>query len=185
MQISPQFDDLLEWKILWFEIFFKKTCWDTLYVCFFGLVESSLALGVPQYDESHWPQSATVWRLKSCVRKRRRGGILAFGKADPPWRLRNNMTTLKQLQANFILSLYAASSSLLPKRHIDYGTSQKPRKLGTLQCLINVQNGKLRFIWLAKKDNLMLLYRAKDFSINMTAQHVNGMTHFDITPHGS
>ena len=77
---------------------------------------------------------------------------MAFGKADPPWRLRNNMTTLKQLQANFILSLYAASSSLLPKRHIDYGTSQKPRKLGTLQCLINVQNGKLRFIWLAKKD---------------------------------
>ena len=79
---------------------------------------------------------------------------MAFGKADPPWRLRNNMTTLKQLQANFILSLYAASSSLLPKRHIDYGTSQKPRKLGTLQCvkIINVQNGKLRFIWLAKKD---------------------------------
>ena len=109
---------------------------------------------------------------------------MAFGKADPPWRLRNNMTTLKQLQANFILSLYAASSSLLPKRHIDYGTSQKPRKLGTLRCLINVQN-KTTFHMAAKKDNFMLLNlmvndKLKDFSININTQHVNEMTHFDM-----
>ena len=32
--------------------------------------------------------------------------------------------------------------------------------------------------YVAKKDNLMLF---KAFSINLNAQHVNGMTHFDLT----
>ena len=31
--------------------------------------------------------------------------------------------------------------------------------------------------YVAKKDNLMLF---KAFSINLTAQHSNGMTHFDL-----
>ena len=31
--------------------------------------------------------------------------------------------------------------------------------------------------YVAKKDNLMLF---KAFSINLNAQHVNGMTHFDF-----
>ena len=43
----------------------------------------------------------------------------------------------------------------------------------------NAQNEKLRFAWLAKKDNLMLLNRCKVFRINLNAQLVNGMTHFD------
>ena len=34
--------------------------------------------------------------------------------------------------------------------------------------------------YVAKKDNLMLF---KAFSINLNAQHVNGMTHFDLTLH--
>ena len=32
-------------------------------------------------------------------------------------------------------------------------------------------------VWHVKKDNLMLF---KAFSINLNAQHVNGMTHFDL-----
>ena len=44
-----------------------------------------------------------------------------------------------------------------------------------LKYLITVQ-WKTPFIWLTKKDNLML-----SFSINLNAQHVNGMTHFDLT----
>ena len=46
-----------------------------------------------------------------------------------------------------------------------------------LEYLITVQ---LRFMWLAKKDNLMLLncfyIQFKAFSINLNAQDVNGMT---------
>ena len=38
----------------------------------------------------------------------------------------------------------------------------------------------LDFIWLAKKDNLMLLNQFKTFSINLNAQDVNGMTPFDL-----
>ena len=34
-------------------------------------------------------------------------------------------------------------------------------------------------MWLAKKDNLMLLNQCETFSINLNAQHVNGITHFD------
>ena len=55
----------------------------------------------------------------------------------------------------------------------------------TVQHPLNVHNGKLDFIWLAKKDNLMLLNQwylneqFKPFSINLNAQHVNGMTPFD------
>ena len=37
---------------------------------------------------------------------------------------------------------------------------------------------QLNFIWLAKKDNLML---SRLISINLNAQHVNGMTPFDLT----
>ena len=40
-----------------------------------------------------------------------------------------------------------------------------------LVYLITVRNGKLRFIWLAKMDKLMLLSQ-----FNLNAQHVNGMT---------
>ena len=50
-----------------------------------------------------------------------------------------------------------------------------------LKCLINVHNGKLRVIWLTKKDNLMLLSNQFNaFSSNLNAQHVNGMTRFDL-----
>ena len=35
--------------------------------------------------------------------------------------------------------------------------------------------------YVAKKDNLMLF---KAFSINLNAQHVNGMTHFDLALSG-
>ena len=38
---------------------------------------------------------------------------------------------------------------------------------------------KFPFIWHVKKDNLMLLNQFKAFSINLNAQHKNGMTHFD------
>ena len=55
-------------------------------------------------------------------------------------------------------------------------------KSSTLEYLITVHNGKLDFIWLAKKDNLMLL-KFKTFSINLNAQHVNGMTPFDLAVH--
>ena len=40
---------------------------------------------------------------------------------------------------------------------------------------------KLHFILFTKKDNFMLLNRFKDFSINLNARHVNGMTPFDLT----
>ena len=50
----------------------------------------------------------------------------------------------------------------------------------TVQHLSNVLNGKLNFIWLAKKDNLMSLNWFKTFSINLNVQHVNGMTPFDL-----
>ena len=55
-------------------------------------------------------------------------------------------------------------------------------KSSTLEYLITVHNGKLDFKWLAKKDNLMLL-KFKTFSINLNAQHVNGMTPFDLAVH--
>ena len=52
----------------------------------------------------------------------------------------------------------------------------------SVQHLLNVHNGKLDFIRLAKKDNLMLLnFKFKTFSINLNAQQVNGMTPFDLT----
>ena len=50
----------------------------------------------------------------------------------------------------------------------------------TVQHLLNVHNVKLDFMWLAKKDNLMLLNQFKAFSINLNAQHVSGMTPFDL-----
>ena len=50
----------------------------------------------------------------------------------------------------------------------------------TVQHLLNVHNGTPDFIWLPKKDNLMLLNHFKTFSINLNAQHVNGMTPFDL-----
>ena len=50
----------------------------------------------------------------------------------------------------------------------------------TVQHLLNVRKGKLDFIWLAKKDNLMLLDQCKTFSINLNAQHVNGITPFGL-----
>ena len=37
---------------------------------------------------------------------------------------------------------------------------------------------------LAKKDNLMLKNQFKALSINLNAQHVNGMTHFDLALKG-
>ena len=40
-----------------------------------------------------------------------------------------------------------------------------------------IDNGKLPLIWLAKKDNLMLLNQLNPLSINTNAKHVNGMTH--------
>ena len=50
----------------------------------------------------------------------------------------------------------------------------------TVRHLIKIDNGKLPLIWLAKKDNLMLFDQFKTFSINLNAQHVNGMTPFDL-----
>ena len=50
----------------------------------------------------------------------------------------------------------------------------------TVQNLLNVHKGKLRFIWLKKKDKLILL-KCKVFSMNLNAQHVNGLTPFDLT----
>ena len=55
----------------------------------------------------------------------------------------------------------------------------------TLDYLINVHNGKLDFIWLAKKGQfdvveLMVNDQFKTFSINLNAHHVNGMTLFFI-----
>ena len=48
---------------------------------------------------------------------------------------------------------------------------------------IKRNNERLEFIMLAKKDNLMMLMlmandQFKTFSINLNAQHVNGMTLF-------
>ena len=34
--------------------------------------------------------------------------------------------------------------------------------------------------WLVKKDNLTLLNQFKSFSINLIAQHINGMTPIDL-----
>ena len=71
----------------------------------------------------------------------------------------------------------------------NYGTWQHQvcntlEYLITLQHLLNVHNGKLDFIWLAKKDNLMPLdQQFKAFSINLNTQHVNGMTPFDLAVH--
>ena len=64
--------------------------------------------------------------------------------------------------------------------NINIKTNTTLEYLITVQHLINVQKGKLDFIWLAKKDNLMLLDQCKTFSINLNAQHVNGMTPFDV-----
>ena len=50
----------------------------------------------------------------------------------------------------------------------------------TLEYLITVHNGKLDFIWVTKKDDLMLLNRFNAFGINLNAQHLYGMTHFDV-----
>ena len=47
----------------------------------------------------------------------------------------------------------------------------------TVRHLIKIDNGKLPLIWLAKKDNLMLLNQLNPLSINTNAKHVNGMTH--------
>ena len=47
----------------------------------------------------------------------------------------------------------------------------------TVRHLIKIDNGKLPLIWLAKKDNLMLLNQLNALSINTNAKHVNGMTH--------
>ena len=51
---------------------------------------------------------------------------------------------------------------------------------------LTASNGKLPFIWLAKKDKLILLMvnnHFKSFSINLNAQHENGRTHFDLALH--
>ena len=64
--------------------------------------------------------------------------------------------------------------------NINIKTNTTLEYLITVQHLLNVQKGKLDFIWLAKKDNLMLLDQFKTFSINLNAQHVNGMTPFDV-----
>ena len=50
--------------------------------------------------------------------------------------------------------------------HIHY---RKKLSLSTLEYITNVHSGKLHFVWLAKKAN----------SINLNAQHENGMTNFD------
>ena len=47
----------------------------------------------------------------------------------------------------------------------------------TVRHPIKIDNGKLPLIWLAKKDNLMLLNQLNPLSINTNAKHVNGMTH--------
>ena len=41
--------------------------------------------------------------------------------------------------------------------------TKKTGETTTLEYLITVHNGKLDFIWLAKKDNLMLNNQFKDF----------------------
>ena len=38
-------------------------------------------------------------------------------------------------------------------------------------------------MWLVKKDNLMVNDKFKTFSINLNAQHANGMTPFDLAVH--
>ena len=54
----------------------------------------------------------------------------------------------------------------------------------TVQHLLNVHYGKLDFIWLAKMEKSMLnWWPVQDFSINLNAQHVNGMTPFDLAVH--
>ena len=78
------------------------------------------------------------------------------------------LTKMKHMRKSCILQS-CTSKTLLPK------------KACTLDYLITVHNEKLEkllFIWFAKKDNLMLLYFA--LSINLNAQHVNGMNHYDF-----
>ena len=58
----------------------------------------------------------------------------------------------------------------------------------TVQHLLNIHNGKLDFIWLAKEGQfdvvkLMVNDQFKTFGINLNAQHVNGMTPFDLAVH--
>ena len=49
--------------------------------------------------------------------------------------------------------------------------------MGTPKCYSRVSNNRTASIKLAKKDNLLLLNQFKTFSINLNAQHVNGITH--------
>ena len=51
--------------------------------------------------------------------------------------------------------------------------------MGIPKCYFRVSNNRTASIKLAKKDNLLLLNQFKTFSINLNAQHVNGITHFD------
>ena len=59
------------------------------------------------------------------------------------------------------------------------------QELIIVQHLLNVHIGKLDFIWLAKKDNLMLLnwWPVQDFSFNLNTRNVIGMTPFDLAVH--
>ena len=51
--------------------------------------------------------------------------------------------------------------------------------MGIPKCYFRVSNNRTASFKLAKKDNLMLMNQFKTFSINLNAQHVNGITHFD------
>ena len=42
-----------------------------------------------------------------------------------------------------------------------------------------ISNNRTYYIWLSKKDNLMLLNQCETLSINLNTQHVNEITHFD------
>ena len=66
------------------------------------------------------------------------------------------------------------SNGVINDLHLVFNTLEY---LITVQHLSNVHNGKLHFMWLAKKDNLIT------FSIKLNAQHVNGMTPFDLAEH--
>ena len=74
------------------------------------------------------------------------------------------------------LAFYGFWELQFPTQHL----KDVSAKILIYKYLITVHNGKLDFIWLAKKDNLMLLNQFKTFSINLNAQHVNGMTPFDL-----
>ena len=65
-----------------------------------------------------------------------------------------------------------------------------PLVLGNMVVLTNfVETEHLQmekffpYIWLGKKDNLMLLVNEQFKSINLNAQHVTGMTPFDSAVH--